>query len=666
MKWYKNKYRRHLCDIHIDDWDESFLSEFSPQVYVENLKKAHIQAAMIYFQSHIGLCNFPVKNGHMHKAFIGKENQIEILVDLCHQNKIDVIGYYSLIYNNLAHDDFPAWRMIKADGRSARESGWRYGFCCPNSVEYREFTLNQIDEIMQHFKVEGMFYDMPIWPHLCYCEHCKKRWAEEVGGMMPIDAADPSWEHFAIKREEWMSEFAQMVTKRTKEHNPHCSVEQNLAGIAMPKTERGVAAGVNDACDYAGGDLYGGLMEQSFACKLYYSITKNQPFEYMTGRCNPDLRQHTITHTKDYMTTVVGITIAHHGATLLIDAIDPVGTMDSRVYDMMGDVFNYYSKYEPFIRGEMVGDIGVFYGLSGKINRQGQNFMNYHCALGTVKNMIEHNILSQVITSYQQDTFSKYKMIVAGNLNNIDRGTIEKLIAYVRDGGVLYFSNVDEMDLVTEFLGATVKQYTKENVVYISPRKEYEELFTGFSSKYPLPVDCRVPVLEGIPDENIVATVTKPYTAPGKKFASIHSNPPGIPTDIPAVVIKQYGKGKVIWSAAPIEKESIRDYKKIFINLIQYAVDVDFTIMSDAPKDVELVLFDDSDNSALRISMVNLNCIDIADTILPFTVSLKIDRLVKDVHVLPGKTKMPFEQSNGYLTFKTNPLYVFDMYQINY
>ena len=34
MKWYEDKFRRHLCDMHIDDWSDEFLSEFS----IENFK----------------------------------------------------------------------------------------------------------------------------------------------------------------------------------------------------------------------------------------------------------------------------------------------------------------------------------------------------------------------------------------------------------------------------------------------------------------------------------------------------------------------------------------------------------------------------------------------------------------------------------------------------
>lgn len=59
--------------MHIDDWHDGFLSEFSPEVYVENLKTAHVTNAMIYLQSHAGLCYYSTKVGVMHRAYRGKE-----------------------------------------------------------------------------------------------------------------------------------------------------------------------------------------------------------------------------------------------------------------------------------------------------------------------------------------------------------------------------------------------------------------------------------------------------------------------------------------------------------------------------------------------------------------------------------------------------------------
>ena len=95
--WYSELYRRHLLDMHIDDWDDSFLGEFSPEEYVENLKRAHINMAMIDLQSLAGLCYYPTKTGVMHKAFVGREDAMKRLVDMCHEAGIRVVGYYSLI-----------------------------------------------------------------------------------------------------------------------------------------------------------------------------------------------------------------------------------------------------------------------------------------------------------------------------------------------------------------------------------------------------------------------------------------------------------------------------------------------------------------------------------------------------------------------------------------
>ena len=68
-QWYERRFRRHLLDMHIDDWSDAFLSRFSSEDYAENLALAHINMPMLYLQSHTGLCNFPTKTGRMHRAF---------------------------------------------------------------------------------------------------------------------------------------------------------------------------------------------------------------------------------------------------------------------------------------------------------------------------------------------------------------------------------------------------------------------------------------------------------------------------------------------------------------------------------------------------------------------------------------------------------------------
>ena len=45
--WIEGNYRRNLMDMHIDDWDETFLSKIDCDEYVQALVDAGVQAAMV-------------------------------------------------------------------------------------------------------------------------------------------------------------------------------------------------------------------------------------------------------------------------------------------------------------------------------------------------------------------------------------------------------------------------------------------------------------------------------------------------------------------------------------------------------------------------------------------------------------------------------------------
>lgn len=162
--WYKKSYRRSLVDMHIHDWNSDFLSELDADKYYEYLKTAHVDAAMIHLQSHVGLCYFPTKSGKMHKALVGREDTIRRLIDKCRADGISIVGYYSLIYNTVEEDRHPEWKLVvdPKTGRSLHDNGSRYGLCCPNNPEYREFLKAQVKEIAEYFTLDGIFFDMPL------------------------------------------------------------------------------------------------------------------------------------------------------------------------------------------------------------------------------------------------------------------------------------------------------------------------------------------------------------------------------------------------------------------------------------------------------------------------------------------------------------------------
>jgi hypothetical protein len=688
-KWFQRSYRRNLVDMHITDWDEKFLSEFDPKAYVDLLELAQVSAAMVYANSHVGNCYWPTKVGHMHEGLKRRDILGEI-IELCHQRGMDFIVYYSLIYNNWAYENNPQWRIIKADGKEAAASS-RYGVCCPNSG-YRDFAVAQIEEFCSNYDFEGIFFDMTFWPHICYCSSCQERYKKEVGKELPriVDWEDPDWVKFQRKREEWLTEFANLATSTAKRIKPEVTVDHQFS-TSIAGSGRGVTAGIAKACDYTGGDFYGGLLQQSFICKLFYNLTPNKPFEFHTSRC-PNLRDHTTMKSEELMEAHVYSGLANNGAFLFIDAIDPIGTLNKDVYEMMGRVYGETKAYEEYLGGELCQDVGIYFSFASKFNPldNGKNISelkrgyfreqpHLETSVNVVKSLLNENIPFGVITKEDLKDLSNYQVIVLPKVLMMDEEEVKALREYVASGGSLYVSgsaslldkdgNKQKDFMLADVLGVSYLGETKERLTYIAPTSKVAELFPNVSSEYPLTIFG--PQIKAKPanEDEVLATITLPYTDPvdHTKFASIHSNPPGIPTEYPAIVMRSFGKGKAVWVAEDLELMKYDSQREVFTNLIKSLAQKPFSFESDAPKSVEITLFHQGENKRYIINFLNFQEELPNIPVSGITCRVKLEgrkatRLVK----LPEEEEIPFEVKGNYVEFETPELETFLMLALNY
>jgi hypothetical protein len=215
---------------------------------------------------------------------------------------------------------------------------------------------------------------------------------------------------------------------------------------------------------------------------------------------------------------------------------------------------------------------------------------------------------------------------------------------------------------VETLTGHTLLRTTQESRVYLAPTTGYADIFGWFNEKYPLPFDSAAPVVRPGEGCEIVATLTLPYTVPqADAFASIHSDPPGIATDIPAVTISRFGKGRVIWSALPLEAVPQEEYGAILLGLLQRTAPLRFTFETDAPADVELNAF--FEENAAAVNAVSLW--EERGTVPPFEVSIDTP-IPKTVRLMPDGEELPFRYKDGRTVFQTQPLDIFAMYRIEW
>jgi len=681
-KWYQRSYRRNLVDMHIDDWDERFLSLLDPETYVGLLKKAQVQSAMVYANSHVGYCYWPTKTGQMHRGIGGKDIFGQITA-LCHKEGMDVIAYYTLIYNNWAYDHDPSWRVVDVNGKGSRERSGRagrYGVCCPNSPGHRDFVERQLRELCSNYDFEGIFLDMTFWPAVCYCSWCRERFAKEVGGEMPtiIDWQDPRWLAFQKKREEWLVEFAAFATSTARSCRPDITVEHQ-SSIFTHNWMFGTTLGLAGHNDYIGGDFYGGFAQQSFICKLYDSVTPNKPLEFMTSRCYPGLVDHTTLKSKEMLELHTYLALAHNAAFLFIDAIDPVGTLNPKVYETMGQIFAKSKDYEPYLGGSMCQDVGVYFSLDSKmdfadngkqVDAGGWRIPHLEAALGAARTLRENHIPFGVISKNNLEDTSPYQVIILPNVLMLSEEEVEDIRRFVADGGSLYASGGAPPALLDRVFGISLEGETKERVTYIAPTPKGRTLvMTEVDPNYPLAMFQPQVKARASDRDEVLATLTLPYTDPadGTKLASIHSDPPGVTTDYAAVVYRAYGKGRVMWVSAPLETAEPGPHRRVFAQMVRQLVSRPFSFEADAPGAVEVTLFHQPEKKRFLVNVVNEQ--EQLPPIPVFNATVRVrmnDKKAVRVALLPDGEPLPFAAKGEYVEVTVPELNIFHMLMVVY
>ncbi|MEM1998011.1 MAG: beta-galactosidase trimerization domain-containing protein [Candidatus Bathyarchaeia archaeon] len=679
-EWFKKVYRRNVVDMHIADWDENFLSEFNAKKYVEALALARVESTVVYATSHMGLCYYPTKIGAMHKGLRGRDILGEV-IDLCHENGINVVVYYSLIFNVWAYDAHPDWRIIRADGKEAAENS-RYGVCCPNSP-YRDFAIKQVEEICKNYDFEGIRFDMTFWPTVCYCKHCQEKYSEEVGGEIPriVNWLDQKWVTFQRKREKWLIDFAALITSTVRRIKPEVTAEHQSSTYDKSWL-LSVTQKLSEQCDFLQGDFYGGLLEESFACKLFHNLTKNKPCAFETSS-NVSLTDHTTLKPKELLELEAYAAIANGAAFVFIDAINPDGTLNESVYYTMREIFEEIEKYEKYLGGEPIADAAIYFSTESKFDLadNGKNVMeasqkmpHLESALNVAESFIRNHIPFTVITKKNLGSLSSYKVLVLPNVLMMDEEEAEAFREFVKNGGVLYASKHTSLIrkdgkmgdfLLSDLLGVSYLGETKESFTYISPIGKGEEVLLGYSSKYPLSIYGSQLKVEAREGAEVLGKIILPYTDPAdtKHFASIHSNPPGKITNYPAIILNNYGKGRAIYITGDLER--VKYHQNTFIRLIRLLYPKSFSFESDAPGFVEMTLFDQKNHGRYIITLLNLieECIPIRGINVKIALNgKKPERFLK----LPEEKELNYKEEEGRIEFNAAELKRFVAFALNY
>ena len=680
LSWFERSFRRVLVDMHVEEWHDDFLSQLDPEEYVRMLQVAGVQSTYIYANSHVGYCYWPTSAGHMHRAIRGRDILGE-MISLCAAHGIDGLVYYSLIFNNWAYETHPEWRVIDRHGRGSREAGadltmsvhtnGRYGTVCPNSG-YREFALAQVAELCQGYDCQGFFFDDAFfWPAVCYCDHCQDRFRRESGrkGPLPRNSRDPDWSAFRETRLRWLAGFVEEIAVLVRTLSPQATVTFNCGLSPISPT-------LSEVSDYTGGDFGGGLEMQSFLAKLHHHLTGGQPFELMGFRCDPNIFEHTTTKDTECLRAQTYLTMAHGGCFTFIDAMDPVGTLDAEVYRTIGQIYEETQAYEPHLGGKACEDIGVYFSFDADTapsdveSEPGGASPTSHLAavLGACNAFRRRHIPHGVITRRSLGLLPEYRALVLPNVQALGADETDAIEQYVAGGGHLYASGFLPRGFLKRLAGVTCDGFIRRTS-YLTPTACNSETLRGLLLDRPLCVAGGQVRATAESSSEVIAIVVLPYTDPedGSRFASIHANPPGIPTSNPAVVRRSFGDGTVIWAAALLEADGRGPQTDLFVRLVVSALGGHPSFRAVAPQSVEVRVTNQPERGRFIISLVNLATDSPALVVPPGDVEVRLTgRAATQAIVVPSGLSIPFEVHDGYARIRFEAFERFRMMGLSY
>ncbi|MFH0797304.1 MAG: beta-galactosidase trimerization domain-containing protein [Candidatus Omnitrophota bacterium] len=682
---YKSIFRALMIDQHFPDAPYITFEKFSAREQLKKCLDAGIDSLHLTTKCHWGYSYYDTKFGVKHPA-LGKRDMVKELVDECRKNDVEAVAYYCIGFDNLAARTHPDWRFKNSEGKDLvwywnlkDNSGWRWDMACINTG-FRKYCLDQIAEFTGKYKFDSIMLDIfhiyTWYKSVCFCQGCQSKYRSR--GLNPY--SEKPEERFLVMKywcEEW-AEFLREIRAVAYPSDIPITVNGGPTGLLFEGQE------VLKQLDW----VYSEGGERAWNCVVLRGCRDN----YAHAQCG-------IWGGNDIMdawpqTTVrlqAARVLAHGNRTFFFftQGRSGDGTFADSKYQFLKGVNRETARKQKFVRdSEPVKAVGVCHDENTWLLESATDIMEenkYGYGIGKIIDVFRGlSIPCEFIPDWRMNeaNFKKFKLLVISEMACLEKKKVAAITDYVREGGNLLVTaetglrdetaSLRQDFLLADLLGIRYRGICRDyevNTIGGYLRFRDHPLFKNFRKtdyllgKNFVQVECT--------NAEPIAWVAKPVGVESRDaYIGWGPLPPGNEASWPAVTIADYGKGKVIYTVAPLGRilhQNVR-WPAVFLKAVIDYLKIDIGLRKEGPSVVEAV-FVQKKNKVL-VHLLNNSIELLRGEVIPITgVKIIFDQDTWKFHcagvVYPKKQDLKLKLRNRLAVIEAPPVQIHTIIEIS-
>ena len=512
----------------------------------------------------------------------GDKDLLREMIDILHLKGIKIMVNYCALWNRRLCQLHPEWRQVEAEGTSSdvvirKRSGganWpgvmaadKMHFLCMNSSA-RQAIIEGIKDLVTHYEIEGLWFDLPFFVVECHCPSCKALYRVRYGTDIPLRGANLALRKQFIRfRRDCVIEFSKDVSEGAKSVNPDLIFKTNM--FAVQHSRLGMSIDSGAVMDTVLNDIYPakGSAYHSVTVRLLKSASRRGLAEPLYMRQSNRFlggvdacTYYASTKSQSQILTEAFTAIANGCACCIGDFMHPEGYFYDEIIDRISDALKQIKDREEWLVGAVAVPFAVLYFSQDTRDMYGMDIDHKFLVHfdGAARAMLEEHIPFDVVhhRNLAQAFEDGLKVLILPNVACLDENRADEIRTFVKAGGglmatyesSLYDENGDVREdfLLSDLFGASYCGDTGFYSDFLEMAEEHP-VTDGMSRKIPLQHLGPQLKVRANSDTKVPAQITTPYWKDhGTHYVGL-TQPPGIRTDFPAIVANEYGKGRVVY-----------------------------------------------------------------------------------------------------------------------